>query len=117
MAGSTQEVINHHLQAFGEGDAAAILEDCADDAVMIANDGTVLRGKQQLEQMVGEMLADFDDPGASFEMGQIVVEGDIAMITWTAETGSSVYELGSETYLIRDGKIVTHTITMKMSPK
>ena len=34
MAASTEEVLNHHLQAFGEGNLEAILEDYNDDSIV-----------------------------------------------------------------------------------
>ncbi len=117
MTRSAQEVVNHHLEAFGAGDADGILEDYAMDSVFISTDGSVLRGPMQIRQMVDQMLAEFAKPGASFSMGQTVVEGNVGYTTWTAETADNVYEFGSDTFVIRDGKIVGHTLAMKLTPK
>ena len=39
-------------------------------------------------------------------MKQQFVENEHAYILWTAETADNVYELGTDTFLVRDGKIV-----------
>ena len=117
MTRSTQDVFNHHMEAFGAGDVDGILEDYAEDSVMISPDGTVLRGPEQIRPMVEQFIAEFGKPGASFDMGQTVIEGDVAYTTWTGETPDNVYELGSETYVISDGKIMAQTVALKATPK
>ena len=117
MHKSTQDVVNHHLEAFGAGSVDGIMEDYAMGSVFISTDGSVLRGPLQIRPMVEQMLAEFAKPGASFSMGPVVVEGDVGYTTWTAETADNVYEFGSDTFVIRDGKIVGHTLAMKATPK
>jgi hypothetical protein len=50
-------------------------------------------------------------------MKQQFVEGDHAYILWTAETADNVYELGTDTFVVRDGKIVAQSFTGKITPK
>jgi hypothetical protein len=45
------------------------------------------------------------------------VEGDSAYILWTAETADNVYELGTDTFFVREGKIVTQSFTGKITAK
>ena len=84
---------------------------------MISSDGAVLRGPGQMRPMVEQMIAEFTKPGASFSMGQVIADGEVGYTTWTAETADNVYEIGSDTFVIREGKIVAHTVTMKVRPK
>ena len=116
MAASTQQVLDHHLQAFGTGDLDAILEDFAEGSVIIAPDG-VLRTRQERSDFFSAMFAEFGKPGMTFSMDQQVVEGDIAYIRWSAETADNTYDLGTDTFLVRDGKIVAQTYADKTSPK
>lgn len=117
MAQSTEEVLNHHLQMFGAGDLAGTLEDYSSGSVIISPDGSVLRGLDQISGLFQAFFAEFAKPGASFSLNQQVVEGEIAYIAWSAETADNVYELGTDTFLIRDGKIVTQTVAVKANPK
>lgn len=116
MAASTQEVLDHHLQAFGSGDLAGILEDYTNGSIIIAPDG-VHRSREEMSGFFSAMFAEFGKPGMSFSMDQMVVDGEIAYIRWSAETADNSYDLGTDTFLIRDGKIVTQTFAAKTTPK
>jgi ketosteroid isomerase-like protein len=116
MASSTQDILNHHLQAFGAGDLSGVLEDYTDDAILITPDA-VLRGPQQMAPFFQAFFAEFAKPGASFSMGSTAIEGETAYITWTAETADNVYELGTDTFWIHDGKILTQTFAASAKPK
>ena len=63
------------------------------------------------------MITEFAKSSATFSMKQQFVEGDYAYILWTAETEDNVYELGTDTFVARDGKIVTQSFTGKITPK
>jgi hypothetical protein len=50
-------------------------------------------------------------------MKQQAVEGDYAYILWSAETADNVYEVGTDTFVVRDGKIVAQSFAAKITPK
>jgi ketosteroid isomerase-like protein len=114
---STEDVLGHHLQAFGAGDLSGILQDYASESVIITPDGAVLRGPGQAAPLFEAFVAEFSKPGASFSLGQKVIDGETAYITWSAETADNVYELGTDTFWIHDGKILTQTFAVKATPK
>ncbi len=116
MAASTQQVLDHHLQAARGGDLNGILEDYTDGSIVITPDG-VRRSRNEMSEFFSTLFAEFAKPGMSFSMDQQVVDGEIAYIRWSAETADNVYELGTDTFLIRDGKIVTQTFATKTTPK
>jgi ketosteroid isomerase-like protein len=113
---STKEVIDHHLKCFGEGDLQGILSDYAPDAVMFTANGA-LRGVDAIRPLFQAMIAEFATPGATFHLKQQSIEGDHAYILWNAETADNVYELGTDTFVVSDGKIVAQSYTSKMAPK
>jgi len=63
------------------------------------------------------MIAEFGKPGAAFNIKQQFVEGDYAYILWSAETADNQYELGTDTFVVRDGKILAQSFTGKITPK
>ena len=97
---STKSVIDRHLKSFGVGDLEGILADYAPGAVMFQ-----------------AMIAEFSKPGAAFHMQQQFIEGDHAYILWNAETADNVYELGTDTFVVKNGKIVAQSFTGKITPK
>ena len=63
------------------------------------------------------MVAEFGKHGATFTMKQQLVEGDCGYILWSAETADNVYELGTDTFVVPDGKIMAQSFTGKITPK
>jgi ketosteroid isomerase-like protein len=113
---STTDVLNRHLEFFGEGDLKGILSDYAPGAVLFTPDGP-LRGADAIRPFFQAMIAEFGKPDSAFSMKQQSVEGDYAYILWTAETADNVYELGTDMFVVRDGKIVAQSFAGKITPK
>jgi ketosteroid isomerase-like protein len=113
---STKDVLDHHLKCFGEGDLEGILSDYAPNAVMFTADGP-LRGADAIRPLFQAMVAEFGKRGATFTMKQQFVEGDYGYILWSAETADNVYELGTDTFVVRDGKIMAQSFTGKITSK
>jgi hypothetical protein len=113
---STKDVLDHHLTCFGQGDLSGILSDYAPGAVLFTPVGP-LRGTEAIRPLFEAMIAEFAKPGGAFHMQQQYVEGDWAYILWTAETADNVYELGTDTFVVRDGRIVAQSFAVKVLPK
>jgi ketosteroid isomerase-like protein len=113
---STEAVLGHHLQCFGAGDLDGILADYTPEAVMCTANG-VVRGREALTGLFKGLFAEFGKPGASFSMQQQTVEGNVAHIVWSAETADNVYELATDTFVVRNGKIEVQTFAAKVTPK
>ena len=105
---STQEILHNHLHSFGQGDLDGILSDYAPDAILFTQDGP-LKGRDAIRPLFVAMLAEFGKPGARFSLHQQSVEGDYAYIVWTAETADNIYELATDTFHIRGGKIAAQS--------
>ena len=119
---STKEVLERHLKCFGDGDLAGLLADYVPDTVVFRPNGFgglggVAKGPTALRAVFSVVLAEFARPGTRFEMRQQAIEGDYGYIVWEAETAQNVYELGSDTFVVKDGKIVAQSIAAKIVPK
>jgi ketosteroid isomerase-like protein len=112
----TKDVIDHYLKCFGQGDLEGILSDYAPDAVLFTPTGP-LQGETAIRPLFQAMIAEFGKPGAAFDLKQQFIEADYAYILWTAETADNVYELGTDTFVVQDGKIVAQSFTSRMTPK
>ena len=113
---STKDVLDHHLKCFEEGDLEGILSDYAPGAVLFTSDGP-LKGTDAIRPLFQALVAEFGKPGATFRMKQRFVEGDYAYILWTAETADNVYEVATDTFVVREGKIVAQSFTGKVTPR
>ncbi len=112
----TEDILDHHLRAFGAGDLSGILEDYIEESIIITPDG-VLRGPKQIASLFEAFFAEFAKPGTTFAMRQRIIERETAYIIWSAESADNVYELGTDTFWIHDGKIITQTLASKVTPK
>jgi len=45
------------------------------------------------------------------------VEGEVAYIVWHANCASAEVALGTDTFVVRDGKITVQTFAAKINPK
>lgn len=113
---STKDVIDHHLKSFGEGDLKGILSDYAPGPVFFTANGA-LRGVEEIRPLFQAMIAEFSKPGAAFHIKHQFIEGDYAYILWNAETADNIYELGTDTFVVKDAKIVAQSFTGKVTPK
>ena len=113
---STKHVIDHHLKAFAERDLKGVLSDYAPSTVLFTQHGP-LRGPDAIRPLFQTLIAEFSKPGAAFNMKEQFVDGDYAYILWNGETADNVYELATDTFIVRDGKIVAQSFTGKITPK
>jgi ketosteroid isomerase-like protein len=113
---SPKDIIDHHLEAFAERDVNGVLSDYAPDAVFFTPHGP-LRGVDLIRPLFQTLVTEFAKPGARFSLQKQVVEGEYAYILWSAETADNVYDLGTDTFVVRDGKIVAQSFTGMIRPK
>jgi hypothetical protein len=72
---------------------------------------------ERLAQSFPRLFKEFAKPGMSFEMLRQEIDGDTAYIVWKAETADNRFELGTDTFIVKDGRIVAQTFAGKISPK
>jgi ketosteroid isomerase-like protein len=113
---TTCEVVDQHLRSFYERDLDGVLADYASDAVLFVPGG-LLRGAAAMKPFFQAFLAEFSKPGARFSMQEQHADGEYAYLLWNAETAENTYEAATDTFIVRDGKIVAQSFAAKISPK
>jgi ketosteroid isomerase-like protein len=113
---STKDVLDNHLKCFGARNLKGILSDYAATAVLFTPE-RVLKGPDAIKPLFQRMFVEFAKPGASFTMKQMSIDGDYAYIIWSAETAENVYELGTDTFFVQNGKIVVQSFAGKITPR
>jgi hypothetical protein len=76
-----------------------------------------LKGLSALGPFLQAIFAEFGKPGTTFAMHWSSVEGDYTYIFWNAETADNVYDAATDTFVVRDGKIVAQSFASKITPK
>lgn len=117
MSMSTKDVVDHHLAAFGAGDVDEVLRDYTDDSMLITANGTIA-GLEPLRQAFSGFFGGLFAPGTyEFTLDAQHVEGDVAFISWHATCASSDVPLGTDTFVVRDGRIAVQTFAAKIDPR
>ena len=113
---TTGDVLNRHLTAFASRDLSGVLADYAPQAVLFSPTGP-LRGPDAIKPMFETMIAEFAKPGSTFEMRETWIDGDYACIIWDAETADNSYEFATDTFVVKEGKIVAQSFAAKIRSK
>ena len=112
---TTESVVRRHLEAFqGREGLAAILADY-DRAACVFGPQAVYQGHEEIGRFfAGFMQAIPADAPERFRLHGLQVHGDLAFITWSV--GDDI-PLGVDTFVVRDGKIVSQTFAMHMGKR
>jgi ketosteroid isomerase-like protein len=113
---STSDVLDRHLKSFAEHDIDGVLADYSSDAVFFVSTGP-LRGPDAIKPLFEALVSEFAKPGSSFTMQQRWIDGDYAYIVWNAETADNSYEFATDTFVVRNGKIIAQSFAAKIKPK
>jgi ketosteroid isomerase-like protein len=107
---ATETVVRHHLQAFVEQQGLdAILADYADDACFLS-EGRAYCGKPAIREFFDGFIAALPPRAfGEFALRSLRVQGDVAYITWSA---GPELPLGTDTFVVRQGQIVSQTFAM-----
>jgi hypothetical protein len=113
---TTAEVLKHHLDVLGEGKVDETVLDYAPEAVIITPGGLV-KGQAEIRKFFTHSVANVLPPGSDFKMIEMVVEGELAYILWSAESPFYSIPFGTDTFVIRAGLIVGQTFSGQLNKK
>lgn len=113
---STSDVLDRHLRAFAQHDVDGLLADYSPDAVLFVPTG-LLKGAEAIRPLFEALVTEFRKPRSSLTIQQRCVDADHAYIVWTAETADNAYEFATDTFVVRNGKIVAQSFAAKIKPK
>ena len=116
MALTTEEVLQRHVKCFFEGDLEGIVSDYSADAVFFTPNGP-LRGHDSIREFFRALIKEFGQPDTKFWLQLQSIDGDFAYALWSAETADNVYEMATDTHVVRDGKIVAQSFAGLIRPK
>lgn len=105
--GEAAAVLNHHLGAFAKG-VDELMMDYGEDSVIFSNVGT-FRGPTEIRAFFeGFMSSAPEGLWDAFKLNVTEVTDEVAYIAWEAKPW---VPLGTDTLVVRDGKIAVQTYT------
>lgn len=102
------DVLMHHLTAFGNNDLDEILIDYTDQSEVITSEGK-LTGLASIRLFFEEFFAVIP-MGSHFELKQKIITGNFAYIVWSSESENFSIGMGTDTFFFEGGKIRLHTV-------
>lgn len=106
----TETVVRNHLRAFLEQRGVAAIVDDYDDAARFCSEARIYRGKQEIGGFFVDFIGSLPTGAIDrFSLRTLLVDGNIAYITWSV--GSEI-PLGTDTFFVENGKIVSQTFAM-----
>jgi ketosteroid isomerase-like protein len=113
----TAQVLSHHLRALGGGKLDEVLDDYVEDSVLITPDGPI-KGRRGIRAAFEGFLSGLFKPGTyELTVDARHVDGEVAYITWHAKCASADIALGTDTFMVKDGKILVQTFAAKVVPR
>jgi hypothetical protein len=106
--GPSKEFVMRHVNAFIANDLKAVLSDYTEESVLITKDKTY-RGLKEIEMFFAGLIVHFPKQTSSFQLDTIEAFNDIVYIVWQAKTLTVHVPLGSDTFIIKSGKIFQQT--------
>ena len=104
----TRKVLEHHLTAFAENNLVSIMADYSDESKVFSPDSTYI-GLEQIEALFAGLLPAFPTEGTVSEIDRMTIENELAYIVWHAKTPTVEVPLGTDTFIVEDGKIKLQT--------
>jgi ketosteroid isomerase-like protein len=106
----TEAVVHNHLEAFlQQKGVAAIVGDYDDDARFFT-DARIYRGKHEIHGVFSDFVASLPAGAIErFTLRSLQVDRDIALISWCVDDD---IQLGTDTFVVDHGKIVSQTFVM-----
>jgi ketosteroid isomerase-like protein len=103
-----RDIMSHHLTSFLENDLEAVMSDYTNESVLIARD-RIYAGIREIRAFFAALMVHFPKNESRFDLDKMVVQDDMVYIIWHANTPSIDVPLGSDTFILKDGKILQQT--------
>ena len=105
---ASRNIIMHHLSSFRDNDLEGVVSDYTNESVLITEDANYT-GPVEIKAFFEDLMRHFPKQKSSFELDKVVVNDDLVYIIWHAKTPTLDVSLGSDTFIIKDGKIYQQT--------
>jgi ketosteroid isomerase-like protein len=110
---ASRNIVMHHLGSFQDNDLEAVIADYTNESILITQDRTY-KGPAEIKDFFAGLMTHFPKQKSSFELDKVVVNNELVYIVWHATTPSLDVALGTDTFIIRDGKIYQQTFAGQM---
>ena len=105
---SFREVFEDHLRLSEIGDFEADLRRNFSIDIIVLMENKVYRGHEDVRGLAERLLREL--PNGKYQNNMILLDEEIGMLEWKAQSDKAEVLDGVDSYLFRDGKIIAQTI-------
>lgn len=106
--GMTETVLDHHWETFVNNDLEGVMEDYTEESILITPDNTYIGLDEIRENFINAFKA-FPVQGAKLTLNKSLVVKDVGYILWEADTPEFNLTYATDSFIIRNGKILRQT--------
>jgi hypothetical protein len=104
----TKQVLDHHWTAFTQNNLDEVMADYTEESVLITPDA-IFKGLAQIRKNFEDAYKKFPKEKTVFKLNKEVIDRDVAYILWQAQTPTFNLSYATDTFIIRNGKIIRQT--------
>jgi ketosteroid isomerase-like protein len=128
VADSAEVILDRHLAAMKAGDLQAVMDDYADNALVIAPHGivpgeanvagfNVFDGKDNISKLFAVLTNKDNAAGMASMTSTYESKGsDVTLMRWVQFAGTPQELSGTDVWVIRDGKVLSQTVFLNPAP-
>lgn len=113
---TTQSVLDHHWETFVNNDLEGVMEDYSEESILVTPDATY-RGLEEIRQNFVNAFSAFPTNDSKLTLNKSIVVNDVGYILWDADVPEFNLTYATDTFIIRDGKILRQTYAGVAVPK
>ena len=113
---SPEKVFQHHLNAIVNNDMEELMKDYTDESELWTPDGAIV-GLKAISSFFTYALTLFPRDQTKFEVKKLIVKDDKVYMIWTAVSPVVNISFATDSFEIRDGKILWQTTAFQMAQK
>ena len=113
---TTEEVLSHHLYFCQKACLEETLEDYDEDSVIV-NMGGAVKGLSAIKTFFKDSMETCLPGDSVYKTIYQHISGEIALCVWSAESSFYSVPFGTDTFIIRNGKIMQQTFSGILNKK
>jgi hypothetical protein len=116
FAVTTETVVQHHLDAFTTNNLDELKKDYLEESEVWAPEG-VMQGLENISSFYAYVFSLLPKEDMRFEIKQKIIKQEKAYIVWSAESSKISIPIGTDSFEIKDGKIMWQSLAAHIIPK
>ena len=112
----TREIVDHHWKTFRDNDLEGTLADYTDESVLITPN-RIYKGMKEIRENFVSAFDVFPKNATTMQLNKSVVQRDVGYILWEANGPKVKLSFGTDTFVIKNGKIVSQTYAGVATPR